>query len=626
MSIINRNPNPNSSLVTTASLINPHKTKWNLILFKFPKKISDKIKLEIFLDGLTIKTFSKIFDLSIYIYTSAHEQNKDFYHLLVDKYNAKLVEIPPVLISNSLKLLIIKNFINSRENVICINTGIGYHNEMMSVELENVNSTIFAKIISREIFSGLYQQLANQMNLNQIIDTKILIVPYTEVNQKYIDYAFDIANQFNADDIKITTDISLTIANSALGNKIKDITLSYGTDTLLYINDQATISKLREYYNADNSVLTAGFSQNFARDLNEIYRNNDQYIYYPYLDINTEPEYISISNPNIINTNGFVYSDISTKNIKNIMFKRFDSGDSGIYIRKDDNEVIIPKILHLVQLDLINNTSQWGKILRIPWTLIVWTQEKINSDLLIENNIWTKLYNLEDNPIIKSLIIYFSILEKYGGIVVNSSLSPIKIIPDEILTKKFVISFFDEKKYGTKLSYQVIASVQSGLILNQTKKLGRNEIRTRDVSWQLARIPFEGTNNFFRDVKLQKNKEKNITRNDQITNPIIFEKLIQILSNADKLKRLELIETLLINDPDTYVYPSYYFNPQQYNYPRDLLENSITRDSSRKIINHKNDDAPKTEITRKYKITVPAIIAKLNENPIDRLRNNKTLN
>src|SRR4029078_10249601 len=114
----------------------------------------------------------------------------------------------------------------------------------------------------------------------------------------------------------------------------------------------------------------------------DIAPNDRDFIYYPYLNINKDIGKDNIYNQNntieIFNTDGF--TTVLSKNypIYSLMFKGYQQKNSGLFIKKIKNSIIVPNILHCIVLSNTDNNyiRAWGKILRQPWEYLVWTDEK----------------------------------------------------------------------------------------------------------------------------------------------------------------------------------------------------------------------------------------------------------
>ena len=406
------------------------------------------------------------------------------------------------------------------------------------------------------------------------------------------------------------TNISLTITGIQSNIFVKNIEdTAFSKNFVSYNNNKSLNSMIKESYTNIMGKI----------DINKLpsYDNSD-FIYYPYLDIynmgaNEPKTRIILSElPKFFNTNGF-FTDLEPNKIYSNMFKRFDNKMSGLFVKNERGKVIIPHILHHLWLDfqepIKNYTNAWGRILKEPWMYMVWTENNLRQDVL-KNSKWEKIY-YNENQRNRLLIAYLAILEKYGGFVIDSFTLPLKLIPDEMLTSKFMMSFMDEKNFGTKLSYRIMASVPGEV----EKKMELNK------KYDAARRPFEGPNNFFRDIKTTKldklDREKINNENNIIIFPLFFENIHRILSIGGDDK-LQTLENYIINNPDVIIYPSYYFNPNTYIFPKKLLKLAICINLW-KLITEKTHN--KTSLTRNYKINTQGIIAQLEENPKDRLKN-----
>jgi hypothetical protein len=143
---------------------------------------------------------------------------------------------------------------------------------------------------------------------------------------------------------------------------------------------------------------------------------------------------------------------------------------------------------------------------------------------------------------------------------------------------------------------------------------------TPEEKHNIARRPFEGINNFFRDVKLKRTenmKPKKIIDDAKIFFPFIFDDIYKILSLVNENKLLE-VENSLVSNPEVIIYPSYYFNPNSYIFPKKLLSMAICINLWKLDFEKSHT---KTNITRSYKINTQGILARLKENPKDRFKN-----
>lgn len=538
MSIVNRY----SKLKISEDSIN---NKWILLFYN--NYIISNTELEYQYLSLSIQSVKKIVTIDkIYIYTCYYQHNSLIYDKLVTEYNIELVQIPNIMTS---KLFIIKNFLDDKQNILLINH--------RSIILNNFNHIKQFFINNKNIYSdfelidfdknNIYSTLGKRYGFNQLIACNILIIPYTTINHSYIDTAYTMYSELHTNDL-IATKISLTITNNKFNNIVHNILNSELSLLLPYDNDQIVNNIIREQ-KIDNQLIEP-----------IIPYNDSEYMYIPYLDIDSDLTIIDKNNiPDIFNTNGYA-STTNIHNPKQLLFRRFNEKTSGIFFKKINGGEIIPRILHHIWLTTdpaINYTNAWGRILREPWKHMIWGPNDIKP-----NAKWKQLYERETNINIKLLIAAMIILEEFGGVVINSYIIPLQNIPDELLTHKFMITFENEGISGTKLSFRVMASIPNAPIIDKIHK-----------------ILWSSTEN-----------------------------------------KIDLIQATIMADPDSIIYPSYYFNPSQSTVPKKLLNLAVGINLWESKIDAINPRT-RTILQRIYRSDPKAIMLKLNENPRTRLQN-----
>lgn len=626
MSIANRHPVINN-IMMSINKPNIQAKKWTILIYGNYTNLNNFNMEKIFFK-LSIDTIiNEISVDKIYVYINQNPQNKSIFENLIDSYNINFIEIPNTTNFNFIMLSLIKKLIDDRHNIIFLRDDNGYINFYSKI-LDKINSfhQIYTTFSPLKEMDSIYIPISQKYELNEIINPNVMIIPYTIENQNYINNAFKIANKLEIKNENFITNISLTIANIKSNNMVKDI----GKTKIG--NNFVSLSKNRIIYNSIKELcLNNNHEKNIFKKFNNEMYNNPNYIFYPYLDIDSNLQDITLIDinidkdnstnsdkfdPLIFNTNGF---SIKTNKIYPLMFKRFDNPVSGLFIKKNNKQIIVPKIVHHVWLtnlkenincdDSIKNyTNIWGKILREPWKYIVWTEKELYQDVF-QNTRWGKIYHDEASHKIKLLIAYLAILEKYGGIVIDSFTIPLTMVPNDLLINKFMISFMNEKNFGTKLSYRVMSSVP-GISYQESIIIEKNV--------DPARKPFEGINNFFRDIKNKKIIIKQNNIEHSVICPYIFDNMHRILSsNANN--KIELIEKEILNNKDIAIYPSYYFNPD-HKLPKIILNNMFCINLWKLECEEQHE---KTDLKRHYKISTHGIITKLKENPKDRLKNIK---
>ena len=104
------------------------------------------------------------------------------------------------------------------------------------------------------------------------------------------------------------------------------------------------------------------------------------------------------------------------------------------------NKQIIPKIIHQIWIGprkLPNNYKKWmntWKIYNPEWEYILWDEDMINK-LNLKNQL---AYKASKNPGFKSDIARYEILNKYGGIYLDTDFQCLKSIPNNLLFYEFV--------------------------------------------------------------------------------------------------------------------------------------------------------------------------------------------
>nr|AEX62957.1 putative glycosyl transferase [Moumouvirus Monve] len=520
----------------------------------------------------TIKNISQIINvLEIHIYilndTQRNQVNNIFCGLNVTIYTFNHI------------FDLFKYYDDNKINAIYFTNNTGCISNDININFDKMYTTYYSE------YDNIYNNILDKYNIKEIIDPKIFIVPHIKNNKIYFDLCKKIFDKINSMDVKFKTNLAMTFANNKLDNNI--VSINNLLDQKKFIIYNSSIINHKDLY---ESIILQNNSGNYYN-----YNVNNNYIFYPYFDFNLAYQKINnIDSCYICNTNGFGTIEQSANPFSNI-YKRFNNLLQGSFLFKKENMYNIPKIIHHIWINndpIINYVDLWKKMLKEPWEYKIWDNNNIND--FMNNSRWKDLYNKSSDKY-KYIILSLAILEKYGGIIIDSYCVPLKIIPDEILSNKFFISFENEN-YGTNLSFKIIGSI-----------CGPLDEKNKFKDPYVARKPFDGINNFFRSKK-------------ENTADIFFQDLfIKIHNiNIEHNDPINEIQKLLINNSDVFIYPSYFFNLNTYIYPKKLTYQSI-------LINlHKLDSINpriKTNVSRNYTITHEGIINRLKENPKDRLKN-----
>ncbi|AVL94685.1 glycosyltransferase [Moumouvirus australiensis] len=518
----------------------------------------------------TIKNISQLVNvLEIHVYTSnINEQN------IQNIFNGIKILIKPF----NHVFDLIKYYDDKKMNIIYFANCTGCISDEIDINFDKFGVTYNSE------YDNKYNNILEKYNIKEIIYPKILIIPYKKNNKIYFDLCKKFFDQINSSDTRFKTNLAMTLANNKLNNNIESI--NYLLDQNKFVIYNPSIVNYKDLYELIISNNNTGNYYNYY---------NDEYIFYPYFDFNLESQKIDVvNNFDIYNTNGFGNIEQNI-NPFNYVYKRFNNLLRGSFLKKKENTYEIPKIIHHIWVDndsVSNYTNPWKKILKEPWEYKIWDINNINN--FMENNRWKELYDKTSGKF-KYLILSLSILEKYGGIIINSFCVPLKIIPDELLSNKFFISFDNEKK-GTNISLNIMGSVCGPLN-------DKNNFKDPYV----ARKPFDGINNFFRSKK-----ENTIDTFFQD----LFIKINKI--NTTNSNLFDEVQTIFTNNSDIFIYPSYFFNLNSSIYPKKLINQTVL------ITLHKIEPINtriKTDVTRNYTITHQGIINRLKENPKDRLKN-----
>nr|WBF70902.1 hypothetical protein [Megavirus caiporensis] len=588
-------------------VVNKNKSNdnWCLIYILDAKQIIN-LDIEKILYTQTIQNIKNEFNIqAIYIYITDESQKNTIQKFFSNVQDNLIYNID--IYDNIIH--IISNHINNKNNCILFTNNTGYINQNFNGNQEKINCDLLNHIIQYQSIStittnndddnnnddnnnGEIMEILNQYEINNIIIPKIIIIPYNENNKTFINTWKNYFSKINHQNTGFKIKLSITLANQKLNYPIKSLDHLIKSNKLIVSINKSSIKLICE----------SNKSRNLIDNEFELSSSDNEYIFYPYIDFNISyHKYNKNNHFHIFNTNGYYTNKFEHNPFKDA-FKRFEIVSQGSFVSKPQTNHFIPKIInHIWTDDKISSTQidyysyLWKKILKKPWVYKIWYKEDI--DKYLSETKWNNLYQKSPSTI-KNIIASLAILEKYGGIIINSYTIPLKIIPDDMLSNKFFLGFDNDfsNNDDLQLSYRVMASIPGQL--NDKNKI---------IDPYAARRPFDGINNFFRSVK---KKESDTFFQD------IFIDLNKIeLSNKE-------IDKIFFKNDDVFIYPNYYFNPNINIYPKRLLYDAI-------VVNlwklHCEQPHVKTPVKRSYIVTPEAIINKLKENPRDRLKNVKKI-
>lgn len=565
--------------------------QWILIIFIDRDVDHEKIQNYY---STTIQSIRKEIMVKIYIY----------YHPTVISATKLIFGLDTKLISTNLTALdLLAQSVQTNQSIIFITNFYFYINPSDAKFFQSFISGLDKNIYALSDFfnDSQYQLVSKKFQIDKFIDYSVLIIPASRKNMDYIISAHNISTKLNTSDPQFKCRVSLTIASIKNPDLVKNIETFNKDGYFFDIKHPNAENILNEY----NIIHQTPLCQSVKKLLFD-YRNPN-YIFYPYLDINC------INKKNItdkchlyaFNTLGIQLN--IDENIYPLMYKRFSTPNHGIFIKKIDTNIVIPQIIHHIFLDNsdADHINFWKESIQSTWIQKIWTNENIID--VISDNKWTNLY-IKSDGLKKNIVLIFAILEKYGGLIINKNIYPIKNIPKNLLISK-LICFFDGNNCE-KLTYDIIGSVP-GKNTEQQPKITNN-------GWQ----PHEGR--FFREEKMIREKKlnKKLENQNVIICPELFDKIYAILSNIDILS-LRMLDSMLINYPDVTIYPNYYINITDV--PRgisDMAFGETLPDVNMETMIEINKIVPPK---RSQSITKETVSAILSENPRDRLKNHRII-
>lgn len=137
---------------------------------------------------------------------------------------------------------------------------------------------------------------------------------------------------------------------------------------------------------------------------------------------------------------------------------------------------MIPKIIHHIWIGprpfpekYKEYISKW-KLLYPDYNFIFWNNELVESSKIVSDDI-KKYYVSDCNIALKADLLRFKILEKFGGIYVDTDTEPLKKMPDDIL----IYDFFSGYQPNNEIAIGIMGSrVQEPLVTTYIKSILNN--------------------------------------------------------------------------------------------------------------------------------------------------------
>lgn len=460
---------------------------------------------------------------------------------------------------------------------------------------------------------------------SRTINSNILIMKYNQSNLAYVNRSIENYNSYYnlQPDDELAANLALTVSAIELDKNVNTIS----SKQFINLNEDKN-------YNHYNEQCLLVQSQMSTRS---IILPSQDYIYYPFYDFDGARTIADNTNTvAIVNSGGFTFgSKLDCAYSK--FYRRFDNKNEGLYVLKDGKRAGIPTIIHHIWSCSQNEmphpecVNKWKKLLRNPWTYQLWDEDAFEEN--IDDPFWRSLYSLANDHYIKMLIVKFAILEKYGGIVVEFCIDPIKLFPRYVLNGNFMIAFAGHASPSSAvLSYRVMGSLPGLIVGDQI------------IDPMIARIPFEGQNNFFKKIILQNKiaaarteiQSESENAGVDVALFLAIRSILCSISSCTTSTILNNLDDLLLNYPSATILPEYFFNPALRLAPRKFLSEAICVPALQELgVDMINEIVEEAEVEAELEaelmldncdeVSQRSINASLTLDPVDLLRNLKKI-
>ena len=445
------------------------------------------------------------------------------------------------------KLVVAIQFMTNKKNIIIVDTTIQFTGRNGLQKFLDNNTNIYCKFVDVNYSTeNIYANLSKKFGFNKIITSEIMVIPQNKNNLVFLNNVLSMAEKLHTPNVNDAINIALSVQNTKFAD-VKNISMN---DILGHV-----------FFALETKILPPEIPTLI------IPYDHQDYLYHPYLSINLNMGKLNQQKelPQILNTDGYFTDNMI--NPKSFFFKKYGNKMSGIFVKKNDVfSPKIPKIINHMWIDIepaVGYINAWKKMLRLPWQYVVWTEK----DIIMLDNKWSRLFMQQILYEMKLLIAFLAVLDVNGGFAIDSFSIPLKLVPDELLINNFFVSYLDEKNYGTKISYRIIASIPNNPMFDNIYKV---------LNLPLGSEPPACSQN------------------------------------------INLIDQIIISNLDAMIYPSYYFNPGLSGAPKKVLLLTICINLWKMEY---REERIKTVPVRNYRTNINGIITKLNENPRHKLLN-----
>jgi hypothetical protein len=209
---------------------------------------------------------------------------------------------------------------------------------------------------------------------------------------------------------------------------------------------------------------------------------NKNYLFYPHLDLFSDTFDSTVCGTKNYNTNGFTRDSMNYE----LLFKRFESSSSGLYVIKPHSKIVNTKIIHQICIDnyaknagVMEEYSRIWRIMNPTWEYRLWMDKDITDSLLGR---YKELYQSIKEPRIKAKILTYIILYEHGGIYFDLDCRPLKPLDDELLSHETFAAFVNEYYFASQIAHNVFGSIKENFILLGLLEKARENDSTLSMS------------------------------------------------------------------------------------------------------------------------------------------------
>lgn len=555
----------------------PTRTKpWTVLMFK-PADANPTLflDLELDIDTQTLAVLRSHLDIESIVIHAPHTHHLA-YSTFITQFGASISNLP----HRSSILELIQEQLLLQHNCIVLGRGCGWltADAGMFASLETSNQA-YAYYTLMSQASPSYQQIGSKLKLESIIDSKLLVLPWSIANQQFVTDALVLAAGLTVSDPQQVADLALTLALRRSPTTLKPTT-ELNQSSISYLSSPIDRNHTREQ------------SQTFTP--NPLAYYNPDYIFYPYLDLDLVPTDSTLA----YSTKGSTYDPPLA--LFSTAFTRFTDSNQGLLIHRGYNKTTprIPSVLHYVWLDADINREQtdlWTRALPISWELKVWDTSSLAT--AFGSSRWLGLLSHITDQQLRWLAVSSMLIEAVGGLVIQAPSIPLHLDLDQLRYHDHIYTLSSD--HDLSLCYRMIGGAPDTYSLENTQIDHSLATKFREFPGSKARVVTAPT-----------------------ANPVYrvhhyYAQLYQLLTTAPKTA----IDVFILSRPETMCYPSYYCRPDANRYPSILSKYSLCAHLWPVPI--RITPRERTPLVRTIRTTPVTLAQQLIENPRDRLKNER---